>query len=321
MVSSHDSTIVESESADYDLQEAVFSSFRAEGKVQTTLSGAVDGKGYSLDADVKLRFRVATADEIQNETESAFDIDWDGLKFIRHAQYMVNWKKAEYITIFDYDETSGDIERFGEPVDQVARRLFELEPLNQEPSFLFPRRDPNDGPPPIDDHPGVFITDDIQYQLRALTQNDAFCIDWLSTRELLDHLSLLAKSRSRIIGENLMNRLGGLLHIGGGRPHVEAVEKGIRVAFAHHNNGLSLGVWFPHHPVNIGNIWSLAEELGAHKVSAVEQFPTRFYPQVPPHIWNCFPDPPRHRHEEPSVLKPCLVQFTTGLPKQYSSLD
>jgi hypothetical protein len=273
-----------------------------------------------VNADVKLQFRVATTDEIAQETDADFELDWSGHQFVRYAKYMVNRKIVEYVTEYEFDPETGIVQPFNMQVDKVAQRMCDLEPLIQDPGFLFPRRHPNDGPPPITDQPGTLITDDIQYQLRALTANDSFCIDWLPTTQFLDHMHFLSESGAPLSNYDLGGQLSDLFHIGGGQPHVDSVEPVTQAALAQHKNGLSLGLWFPYQPIPINEIWEVADNMGATRVTAAEQFPSTFRPQVPPFIWNCFPEPPRNMVQEPQILNPCLIQFTVGFPDHYDSL-
>jgi len=321
MSSSLQSEVVEDCTTEYEVREAVFSSFCANGHIKTTLSDEVQEKQYSIDADVKLQFRVATADEISEETDADFELEWDGRQFVRYAKYMVNREIVEYITEFEFDPETGFVQQFDMEVDEVAQRLCELEPLAEDPGFLFPRRHPNDGPPPITEYPGTLITEDIQYQLRAHNTGDPFCIGWLPSNTLFDHLTILSKSEAPLSRYELSEQLNELFHIGGGRPIVDSVETGTQAAFAQHNNGISLGLWFPYQPVPTDRIWKLADDMGAIRVTAAEKFPSTFCPQVPPSVWNCFPEPPRNMVQNPDILNPCLIQLTTGLPDPYDSLE
>ena len=286
--------VVEEESAEYEVHEALLSSFQSEGHARATVSSEATGEDHSVDADVNLEFRVASADEIAEITDADFDLNWDGKKFVRYAKYMIDWETVEYVTTFDCDAGDYNVTSFDAQVDRVAQRLFDLEPVNQDPSFLFPQRDPNGGPPPIDSHPGVFIEDDIQYQLQALGHNDRFCLDWMGTTDFIDHLVFIKNGSAPLSHARLYEKFKDVDHIGAGRPHVDAVDSVTQVSLARFKNGLSLGLWFPYQPVNIEGIWELAEQMGANRVTAVEKFPTAFRPQVPPEIWNCFPEPPKN---------------------------
>jgi hypothetical protein len=300
---------VSTNTSDYTVNEALLSAFAGTGQIQTTAKGDIDGEEYTVEADVKLVLRVATAEEMEEFTDGGFDRDWKGERFVRYAKYMVNWKTVEILEDYKFDPETGIVQPFDEEVDRVAQLLYDREPLAQEPGFLFPARSPNDGPPPITDYPEALISKDIQYQLRALAEGEPFCIDWVGANELYQHLSALDKSGAPVGKYNWAEQMYELNHIGGGRPHVDSVETRIQASLAWHKDGLSLGLWFPYQPVTTEQVWDLAEDMGATFVTAAEEFPSKFSQIVPPGIWNCFPHTPRN-HGDPEILTPCLVQLT-----------
>lgn len=301
---------VSSRDADYRVEEATRPSFRSSGEVQTTISGEAQGQEHSIDAEASIELRVATAEEMERTAVADIDLEWDGEAFVRYAQYSLYSRVAETIVPYRYISEEGRVPAFGESVERVARRLFDLEPLYQSPEFLFPTRHPDEGPPPIDDPPGTFVDDDIQYQLRGLGTHDSFCTDWLSHTEIVDHFLSVKNSGKELLPDYVVSTLANIAHIGAGPPELPDASATTYTAFACHNGGYSIGLWFPHQPVDMDRIGELADQLGARRITAVETFPTDLFPQVPPAIWNCLPEPNWQLGDDNPVLTPCMVQLT-----------
>ncbi len=195
------------------------------------------------------------------------------------------------------------------PIDRFTEDHFEDCPLSAQPEFLLNSTEDGDQPPEID-FSGQMIEEDLVYQMAANEEKERpYCVNWSSTRELSEAIEGTLGPKGNREPTNLRKVLPDLTHVGAGRsvPVHEEQPGPVKAAFCRHpGSGYSIGLWYPEGPINVENIWKVAETLNAHFVSAIEVFPTGFNWAVSPELWN--------QMAVRSNVQP-LVQITWGTPQ------
>lgn len=315
----------------YNVKEAVFDQFHSQGEIVATISGGTERFSPQHEISVTHDFRVADAATAEDAMSGEFSLDWDGLALARLSSYRVDEELVEYVVRFDLDEDGCNLSATGEPIDVAASNLFDNSPFKADPQFLLPTRDPEDGPPSIRHREetklerGASLIELYEWIYDRESENEAYSTSWESPRKLADALSRLGRTGDPGMKRTPFSKVrSDLEHIGGGRPALKDIGARPKAAFCRHEDGgHSLGVWLPYQPINSDNIWSIAQELGAAFVTAIDVFPTKFQVPVPPEIWNTLPRPVWQLHQtgDEDRLYPCAVQITYGVSNRYPYFD